>query len=113
LLAAVGVSTIVSLFGIWAVLALIYTLPAKFIAWFADRQLSWFGAWRLSSAALLPGAMLMGATVLLYGWEAVDLVGLAFLFVAHLLIGWVYVSGGAWACPPLYPNVLKQNPFIT
>ena len=113
LLATAGLAILALLFGIGAAVALIYTVPAKFIAWFGDRQLSWGGAWRLGSAALLPGALLMGAATLLYGWQAVDLIGLAFFFVAHTLMGWVYVAGGAWACPRLYPNALKQNPFIT
>jgi len=113
LMAATGVAVLVLLFGIWAVLALIYTLPAKFVAWFGDRQLSWGGAWRLSSAALLPGALLMGAATFLYGWQAVDLVGLIFFFVAHLLVDWIYIAGGAWACPRLFPNIIKQNPFIS
>jgi hypothetical protein len=112
LLTVAGVSVLVLLFVLWAVLALIYTVPAKFIAWFADRQLSWGGAWRMASAALLPGAFLMGAAIFLYGWQAVDLIGLAILFVAHLLTGWVYLIGGVWACPRLHLDVLKHNPFI-
>ncbi len=112
LLAAAGLAILALLFGIWAALALIYTVPAKFIAWFGDRQLSWGGAWRLGSAALLPGALLMSAATFLYGWQAVDLIGLAFFFVAHALMGWVYLAGGAWGCPRLYLNVLKQNPFV-
>jgi hypothetical protein len=113
LLAAAGLAIMAALFGIWAVLALIYTVPAKFIAWFGDRQLSWGGAWRLGSAALLPGALLMGAATFLYGWQAVDLIGLAFFFVAHMLMGWVYLAGGAWACPRLHPDIIKQNPFVS
>ena len=112
LLAATGLAIVALLLGSWAVLALIYTFPAKFIAWFGDRQLSWVGAWRLGSAALLPGALLMGVAILLYDWQVVDLIGLAFFFVAHMLIGWVYLAGGAWACHRQYPNVLKQNPFV-
>jgi hypothetical protein len=111
LLAGAGLAVLVLLFGIWAVLALIYTLPAKCMAWFADRRLSWGGAWRMSSAALLPGALLMGAANLLYLWQAVDLIGLAFFFVAHVIMGCVYVAGGAWACPRSVPDILKQNPF--
>ena len=113
LLVAVGLAIFVLLFIIWALLAVIYIVPAKFIAWCGDRELSWSGAWRLSSAALLPGAFLMGIATFLYGWRAVDLVGLIFFFVAHLIMDWVYLAGGAWACPRLYPNVLKQNPFIS
>jgi hypothetical protein len=113
LLAAAGVAMLVLLFGIWAVLASICTVPAKIIAWMGDRELLWGGAWRLCSAALLPGALLMGAAIFLYGWQALDLIGVASLFVAHMLMGWVYLAGGAWACPRLYQNVVKQNPFLT
>jgi hypothetical protein len=113
LLAAVGVGIVALLFGIWAVLALIYTVPAILLALFGDRQLSWFGAWRMSVAAQLPGAFLMGIAIFLYGSQAVDLIGLAFFFVAHLLMGWIYVVGGAWASPRLHMTVIKQNPFIT
>ena len=74
-------------------LALIYTVPAKFIAWFADRELSWGGAWRMSSAALLPGAIAHGCGHFLYGWQAVDLIGLAF-FSWRTCSGWVYLAGG-------------------
>ena len=111
LLTVAGLAVLTLLFCIWAVLALIYTVPAKFVAWFADRQLTWVGAWRLSSAAMLPGAFLVGAAILLYGWQAMDLIGLASFFLAHMLMGWVYVAGGAWACPRLFHDVLKQNPF--
>jgi hypothetical protein len=111
LLAGAGLAVLVLLFGIWALLASIYTLPAKFFAWFMDRQLSWGGAWRMSAASLLPGAVLMGAALFLYSCQAVDLIGLAVVFAAHLLLGWVCLGGGAWACPRLHPDILKQNPF--
>lgn len=111
LLTGAGLAVVVLLFGIWAMLALIYTLPAKCIAWLANRQLSWLGGWRLGSAALLPGAILMGAALLLYAGQVVDMIGLASFFVTHLIIGWIYVLGGVWACPPLFSDILKQNPF--
>jgi hypothetical protein len=106
-----GLLVILLLFGIWALLAVIYTLPAKFIAWFTDRDLSWGGAWRMCCAAHISGALVMIMATFLYNWRAIDLVGLLFFFVAHLVVDWVYVIGGAWACPK--GNVLKpnQNPF--
>jgi CHASE2 domain-containing sensor protein len=60
---------------------------------------------------MLPGALLMGAAILLYGWQAVDLIGLVLFFVAHVLMGWTYLVGGVCACPLLHPDLLKQNPF--
>ena len=81
--------------------------------WFADRNLSWVGAWRLASAALMPGALLMAAAVFSYAWHTIDLLGLSFFFTAHLIIGWVYLVGGVCAAPRLFPRNTKQNPFAS
>jgi len=108
---AAGLIVIVLLFGIWALLAVFYTLPAKFIAWFTDRDLSWGGAWRMCSAAQVSGASVMVMATFLYGWGAIDLVGVLFFFVAHLLVDWVYVIGGAWKCPRGELPKPNQNPF--
>jgi hypothetical protein len=113
LLAAAGVLVLMALFFVWAALALVYTLPAKLLAWFGDRDLTWDAAWRLGSAAMLPGALLVGLAVLLYGWQEIDLVGLAFFYVAHLISGWVYLIGGTLACPRLHEVAPKQNPFVS
>jgi len=112
-LAYAGAGVVVLLFVIWAVLALIYTLPAKIISWYADRQLSFFGAWRIACAALLPGALLMVAAIWLYGLSAMDLLGLSFFFVAHFMMGWVYLTGAVLACPKLQSGIAIQNPFTT
>lgn len=113
ILALIGVTILVLMFLFWAILALVYMAPAKCIGWFADRQLTWGGAWRLSSAALLPGAFYMIFGVLLYSWRAVDLIGLAFIWLAHMLMGWVYVIGGSLACPRLFPQAPRPNPFTS
>lgn len=113
ILACIGVSVLLLLFGIWALLASIYTLPAKLITWFTDRDLSWRGAWRLGSAALLPGALLMALAIMLYAWQALDLIELGSLCVAHLLMGWVYVVGAAWVCPRSVIVPATPNPFNT
>jgi hypothetical protein len=113
LLAAAGMAVLVSLFIMWALLAVIYTVPAKIIACFGDRELSWKGAWRLGSAAQLPGSFLMAAAIFLYGRQGLDLIGLGFSLVAHLLVDWIYLVGGVWLCPRLARVLPKQNPFIT
>jgi len=112
LLTAAGVSVMAALFVIWALLALIYTLPLLGFAWFADRAVGWAGAWRLASAALMPGALLMSLGICLYAAEAIDLIGLFSFFVAHFIIGWVYAGGGALACPRLGSDPIRHNPFV-
>ena len=112
LLTAAGVAGVAALFVIWAALALIYTLPVLGFAWFADRAMGWDRAWRLASAALMPGALLMNLAILLYATESIDLVGLISFCAAHFIVGWVYAFGGALACPRLGPSPLRHNPFM-
>ena len=111
LLAGAGTAVILVLFLVWAVLAAIYAVPAKVIAWYGDRYLTWGGAWRLASAALLPGALMMAGAMLLYGWSAIDLVGLSFFMTIHIVVGWIYLVGGACKATRLFPDDSKRNPF--
>jgi hypothetical protein len=111
LLAGAGAAMVLSLLLAWAVLAAIYAVPAKCLAWYADRSLPWRGAWRLASAALLPGALVMAWAILLYGWKVIDVVGLTFFLALHLIIGWAYVAGGVVKTKPLFAAESKRNPF--
>jgi hypothetical protein len=111
LLTGAGLGAVIFLFVSWVVLAAIYMAPAKFIAWFWDRNLSWIGAGRLCFAAMVPGALVMTFGVFLYGVHAIDLVELSFFWAAHLVMGWVYFAGGVWASPRLFPRVTEKNPF--
>jgi hypothetical protein len=113
LLASAGVRAVVAVFASCIVLAAIYSAPAKFAAWFADRDLSWTGAGRLCFAAMMPGALVMTFAVVLYGSQAIDLVKLSFFWLAHLVVGWVYVAGGVWARPRLFPRLIEKNPFAS
>jgi hypothetical protein len=111
LLAGMAAAGVLSLLLVWTVLAALYVAPAKFIALFADRFLSWGGAWRLASAALLPGAAVMAVAMMLYGWSLIDLVGLSFFMAVHIVLGWVYLVGGSCKATRLFPNESKRNPF--
>jgi len=96
----------------WALLASLYCVPAWLIGFFANRQLSLRGSWRLAGAALMPGAMFFTAAVLFYDFGAVDLVRLAAAAAAHFIIGWVYVVASALSSTPLTGIVPeKVNPF--
>src|SRR5690349_12436639 len=67
LLALIVGGVIVALFLIWALLASIYCWVAWLFAFFANRHLKLPQSWRLSGAALMPGALLMAVTIVLYG----------------------------------------------
>jgi len=111
LLIGTGAVAVLFLLLFWAVLAAIYMAPAKFIAWFADRYLPWGGAWRLASAALLPGALVVMGAVILYGWSVIDLVGLSFFGAVNVIIGWIYLVGGSCKVTRLFPADSQRNPF--
>ena len=111
LLAGSGLVAVILILISWIVLAAVYMAPAKFLTWWADRQLTWRGAWKLCFAAMAPGALVMAFAVFLYGWRAIDLVQLSFFWIAHLVMGWVYAGGGILASPKLFPAAATRNPF--
>lgn len=95
------VGGVVYMFVSWAALAAVWTFLAKVVAWFADRQVSWFGAWKVCLAALMPGALVLALAVRLYHWQVIDLIALSFFYCGHLLVGLVYVIGAPFKCPKL------------
>jgi hypothetical protein len=99
----------------WWVLATIYFLPAWLGGFFGNRELKFFQSWRLAGAALMPGALVMIATIVAYGFGVLDLVQLAAGVVAHVLVGWVYVVWGVLATPKISASAaaVAKNPFAT
>ena len=75
----------------WSLLATLYFLPVWLLGFFANRDLNFRQSWRLAGAALMPGALLMAAAILLYGIGFLNLVSFGFIFGAHFVIGWIYL----------------------
>lgn len=102
----------VYLLASWWVLATIYCGPVWLIGGFLNRELGWRASWRLASAALLPGSFVMLVGISFYDLGAFDLVRLAFVFVAHMAVGWIYLGVSFFFIPRL-ANLTKPraNPF--
>jgi hypothetical protein len=113
LLALIVGGVILALFVIWAILASIYCWVAWLFGFFANRQLSLSQSWRLSGAALMPGALLMSATIVLYGLGALDPIVLLVITALHFILGWVYVCVSPLFLPrhPDAPSPPRVNPF--
>ncbi len=92
LLVGVGAGVVIFLMTIWLVLATVYSLPVRVITFYSDRQSTWAGCWRIASAAQVPGALLMCGAIFLYGFNRLNLVGLLFAWLLHLVIGWIYIG---------------------
>jgi hypothetical protein len=111
ILAIASGAVVAGLMLTWACLATLYCLPVWLVGFFANRDCSLAGSWRLAGAALMPGALLMCAAVCLYGWGALDLLRLALLGTVHLMMGWVYLFMSPLHLPRRPDPALKGNPF--
>jgi len=114
IVAGATVLLLVTFFLMWWCLATLCFLPVWLAGFFASRELSLGGSWRLAGAALLPGALFLTGTVVFYGMGYVDLVRLLLAGIAHFVIGLVYLIGGVVksSTHPVAASE-KQNPFST
>ena len=107
-----AVATAIGLLASWWLLATLYFLPAWLLGYFVNRDLNFRRSWKLSGAALLPGALLMAAGILLYDFGAVDLVQFGFIFGAHFVFGWLYLFVSLLFVPGIPAALPKGNPFV-
>jgi hypothetical protein len=111
-LVAASLGTLAGLFAAWTILATCAAPLVRLYAFFKDRQVTLLGSWKLSSAALLPGALIATALIFLYGFGVIDLV--------RFLLGWglQWLTGVAYLliAPLRLPAVQEmasapKNPF--
>ena len=113
LLAGAAATVIVGLLLLWQVLATLYTLPVWLVVFYLNRDLKLHECCRMAGAALMPGALLMAAGILLYDLGALDLAGLIFVLIGHLVLGWIYLLVSPLflsKAPVASPSA--KNPFL-
>jgi hypothetical protein len=103
-------ATVLILLLSWAVLATVYFFPVWLLGFYANRDLNFRASWKLSGAALMPGALLMVAAILCYGYGFLNLVSFIFVFAAHLVLGWIYLFASQLFVQRSLPRP-KKNPF--
>jgi hypothetical protein len=54
----------------------------------------------------------MTLAIFLYGLQTIDLLKLSVFWAAHLVTGWIYIAGGIWSTPRLFPRITAKNPFV-
>ncbi len=106
-----GAAATAGLLVSWWLLATAYFLPVWLLGFFANRDLNLRASWKLSGAALLPGALLLAAGIALYTAGLLDLVALGFVFAAHFALGWIYLFLGQLFLPRIPGTKPKSNPF--
>ena len=95
----------------WWTLATLYFLPVWLLGFFTNRKLNFRASWKLSGAALMPGALLMAAGILLYHFGFLDLVSLGFVFAVHFALGWIYLFLSQLFLPRIVEAQPGGNPF--
>jgi hypothetical protein len=105
ILTLITVGGVGGLMGVWWGLALLYMLPIRIIAFYADRPLTWGGAWRLAGAAVLPGALFMDVAILGYALRQLNLLQLLVACAGHFLVGWLFAA----VSPARLPASAEKN----
>ena len=110
ILGLAALATFSGLLIAWTLLATIYALPVWLVCLFSNRDLSLLASWKLAGAALLPGALLLSSSLVLYELGGFDIVQLGFAFGMHLVVGWIYLF-----VSPIFLNRAlpagRKNPF--
>jgi hypothetical protein len=106
-----AVASVVGLLLSWWILATLYFLPVWTLGFFTNRDLNFRASWKFSGAALMPGALLMAAGILLYDFGFLNLVSFGFTFATHFALGWIYLFLSLLFLPPIPKKTQKQNPF--
>lgn len=109
----IAIAAIVALLITWYILATIYFLPARLLGFLTNRELNLRASWKLSAAALLPGALPMIIGILLYDFGFLNLVSLLFVFGAHFVLQWLYLFFGLFFLPQTSKAPQQANPFKT
>lgn len=113
LVGALLVATFLGLLLTWFVLATLYSIPAWIIGFFCHRRMNLLAAWRLSGAALLPGAILVSLGLVAYVLGICDVLQFLFLFGLHFVVGWVYLFVAPMFLERAGPKTAKGNPFAS
>lgn len=102
---------VLGLMTAWTLLATIGFSGVSLAGFFANRELTFRGSWKLAAAALLPGTLLLIAAIVLYGLGVLDLVQLGAAVILHLVAGAVYSLVSVFSAPKLESSGRKKNPF--
>jgi len=109
LLGIAGITTAFVVLFSWWILATVYFLFVRLLAFFQDRELTLGGSWRLCCAALLAATILLLLGIVGYGVGMVELIPLLLIAGLHVVIPWVLVPFATTTLPRV---TLKQNnPF--
>lgn len=110
-----GLGVVAILFFSWIVLATLYCPVVRAYAYFRDRRLTLAGSWKLSAAALLPGALLCVIALALYSVGLLDLIRTLVCWLLHWAVAWGFLLVAPLRLPRVSDALPppRHNPFGT
>jgi hypothetical protein len=113
-LGIIGILLVLAFLLLWHVIATLSCLLVRLVAYFADRELTLGGSWRIAGASLLPGTVFLIVAVVVYGLGIIDLLRLLLAFPIHGLIQIIYMLRSIFCLPRLQnAPAPSANPFAT
>ena len=91
LLLGITAASFLGLLALWIVLATLLAVPVRLYGFLLGRTLRLGGAWNLSLAALMPGAVLMGIALAAYSLRRLSLGEFLLASGGHLLVDAAYL----------------------
>ena len=110
LLGIAGITTAFAVLFSWWILATVYFLFVRLLAFFQDREVTLGGSWRLCCAALLAGTVFLLLGIVGYGFGVLELIPLLLIAALHIVIPWVLIPFATFALPRVTPK--QANPFV-
>jgi hypothetical protein len=111
LLGITGITVAFAVLFSWWILATVYFLLARLLAFFQDRKVTLGGSWRLCGAALLAGTVFLLLGFVGYGLGVVTLIPVLLMAALHVVIPWALIIFAVLALPRSVPK--PANPFAT
>jgi hypothetical protein len=106
LLGIIAVTSGLFFLALWSILATLLFPFVRLYAYFADRQITLGGSWRLCAAAFLPGSLALIAALVLYALGIADLIRFLLAIPGHLLIALLYL----WFAPLKLDRIADAQP---
>jgi hypothetical protein len=112
LLGLAWLMVVAGLMLVWMLLAAVYCGAPWLVGFFANRDVTWSGSWRLAGASQMPGALLMTIAIALYGFGLLDPLRSLLVFALHVAVSWVYLLAAPFWLPR-HPDAAsaRSNPF--
>lgn len=111
-LIAIGTGAIfLLLLSAWSGFATVYGPVLWLVAFFTDRDLGFFGAWKCAGAAMIPGGLFLAACIAAYALALLDLPQLLLACAIHFVLPWCYLALALAVRPRLADARARRNPF--